>query len=349
MSSFPLAITATGMVTGVGLSAPASCAAIRCAIDNFQETRFMDSGGEWIMGCEVPLEQPWRGRTKLIKMATAAIQECLSGDQKIVPEATPLLLCLSDKERPGRGFDDDNQFFLDLQEELQLQFHPKSRIIAQGHVSIAVALKHARELIQELKVSHVLIAATDSLLVGPTLEYFEDKERLLTSQNSNGFIPGEGAAALLVAPVTANQGNQLILTGLGFGVEPAPIDSDEPLRADGLTAAIRDSLTDAGHGESLLEFKITDIAGEQYHFKEASLAFSRVDRTKRQEFDIWHPADCVGEVGVVIGVVMIAVLKAACEKAYTKGNHILAHVGNDEGKRASMIFAWRASGGSHGQ
>jgi 3-oxoacyl-[acyl-carrier-protein] synthase-1 len=343
MSGFPLAITATGMVTGVGLCAPASCAAIRCAIDNFQETRFMDSGGEWIMGCEVPLEQPWRGRTKLIKMATAAIQECLSGDQKIVPKATPLLLCLSEKDRPGRVFEDDNQFFLDLQEELQLQFHPKSRIIAQGHVSIAVALKHARELIQELKVSHVLIAATDSLLVGPTLAYFEDKERLLTSQNSNGFIPGEGAAALLVEPVTANQGNRLVCTGLWFGVEAAHIDSEEPLRADGLTAAIRESLIDAGHGESLLEFKITDIAGEQYHFKEASLAFSRLDRTKRQEFDIWHPADCVGEMGAVIGLVMIAVLKAACEKAYTKGNHILAHVGNDDGKRSSMIFAWQSS------
>lgn len=305
----------------------------------------MDSGGEWIMGCEVPLEQSWRGRTKLVKMATAAIQECLSGNQKIVPEATPLLLCLSEKERSGRVFDDDNQFFLDLQQELKLQFHPKSRVIAQGHVAIAVALKHARELIQELKVPQVLIAATDSLLVGPTLAYFENKERLLTSQNSNGFIPGEGAAALVVEPVTANQGNRLVCVGLGFGVEQAHIDSDEPLRADGLTAAIRESLTDAGHGESLLEFKITDIAGEQYHFKEASLAFSRLDRTKRQEFDIWHPADCVGEVGVVVGVVMITVLKAACEKSYTKGHHILAHVGNGDGKRASMIFAWLTSEG----
>ena len=46
MSTFPLAITSVGMVTGVGLSAPASCAAIRCGIDNFQDTRFMDSYGE---------------------------------------------------------------------------------------------------------------------------------------------------------------------------------------------------------------------------------------------------------------------------------------------------------------
>lgn len=344
MSGFPLAITGVGMVTGVGLSVPASCAAIRCAIDNFRETRFMDNGGVWMMGCEVPLEEPWRGKTKLIKMAAAAIRECLEGNQKIKPESTPMLLCLSEHERKGRVIDDDNQFFLDLQDELELEFHEKSRVIAKGHVAVAVAMKHARSLIQKLKVKHVLIVATDSLLVGPTLAHYEEYDRLLTSNNSNGFIPGEAGAALVVEPVYAGQENQLVCVGLGFGVEEAHIYSEEPLRADGLTAALKESLSDAGHGESILDFKITDISGEQYYFKEASLAFSRIDRTKRTEFDIWHPADCVGDAGSVLGVVMIAVLKAACEKSYSKGNHILAHLGNDDGKRSSMIFFWQRVG-----
>lgn len=306
----------------------------------------MDSGGEWIMGCEVPLEQPWRGKIKLIKMAAMAIRECFSGNQDVVPQFTPLLLCLSEKDRPGRVFDDDNQFFLDLQDELQLQFHHKSRVIAQGHVSVAVALKHARELIQELNLPHVLIAATDSLLVGQTLAHFEDKERLLTSQNSNGFIPGEGAAALLVESVTAKQGSQLVCYGLGFGIENEHVDSEEPLRADGLTAAIKESLGDAGCEMGDLDFRITDISGDQYYFKEASLVLLRLLRVLKDEFDLWHPADCIGEVGAVMGLIMIAVLKTACEKSYSKGNHILGHLGNDDGKRTSMIYAWQSVGAS---
>lgn len=344
MSGFPLAITGTGMVTGVGLNAPASCAAIRCAIDNFQETRFMDKGGEWIMGSEVPLEQPWRGKIKLIKMAAAAINECLTNNKQIAPKSTPLLLCLSEHERKGRVIDDDNQFFLDLQNELGMEFHEKSRILAEGHVAVAVALKHARQLLQEYNVKHVLVAATDSLLVAPTLSHYEENERLLTSQNSNGFIPGDAGAALVVEPVYARQESHLICHGLGFGVEKAHVYSEEPLRADGLTSAIKESLRDAGCGENILQFKITDISGEQYSFKEASLAFSRIDRTKRLEFDIWHPADCVGEVGAGIGVMIIAVLKSACEKGYSKGDHILAHLGNDDGKRSSMIFTWQTAG-----
>lgn len=337
------------MVTGVGLTAPASCAAIRCAIDNFQETRFMDSGGEWLLGCEVSLGQPWRGKAKLLKMAALAVRECLEGHKHINPESTPLLLCLSEHERKGRVIDDDNQFFLDLQDELGLKFHEQSCVVARGHVAVAVALKQARVLIQELHVTHVLIAATDSLLVGPTLAHYEGHERLLTSNHSNGFIPGEAGAALVVeSSRRSTQKNRLVCHGLGFGKEKAHVYSEEPLRADGLVAAIKESLGDAGCGESVLDFKITDISGEQYYFKEASLAFSRIDRTKREEFDIWHPADCIGDVGAVLGLVMIAVIKAACEKGYTKGHHILAHVGDDDGTRSSMIFFWEMAGSNNG-
>jgi len=342
----PLAITGAGMVTGVGLSAPASCAAIRCAIDNFQETRFMDSGGEWIMGCEVALEQPWRGRTKLIKMAASAITEVLQGNADILPEKTPLLLCLAEQTRPGRVFDDDNQLFLDLQAELDLEFHEKSRVIAGGHVSVAVAFKHARELIHRLGVKHIIVAATDSLLVGPTLAHYEENERLLTSNNSNGFIPGEAGAALVVESPAGKTGGYLCCEGLGFGVEKAHVESEEPLKAEGLTVAIKESLADAGCEMGDLDFRITDSSGEQYHFKEASLALSRTLRKRKEEFDIWHPADCVGEVGSAQGAIMLSVLKAACEKDYSKGHRMFAHVGNDDGKRSSMVFVW-TSGDKH--
>jgi 3-oxoacyl-[acyl-carrier-protein] synthase-1 len=304
----------------------------------------MDQGGEWIMGCEVPLEQPWRGKTKLIKMAAAAINECLSNNKRIVPKETPLLLCLSEHERIGRIIDDDNQFFLDLQEDLGMEFHEKSRVIARGHVAVAVALKHARQLLQEFNVKQVLIAATDSMLVAPTLAHYEEHERLLTSQNSNGFIPGEAGAALVVEPVYAKQGHQLICHGLGFGAEKSHVYSEEPLRADGLTDAIKESLNDAGCETGDLDFRITDISGEQYYFKEASLVLLRLLRKRKEEFDIWHPADCIGEIGAVMGLVIIAVLKTACEKEYSKGHRIVAQLGNDDGKRSSMIFDWQTLG-----
>ncbi|HRB82489.1 MAG TPA: hypothetical protein PK614_09555, partial [Nitrospira sp.] len=95
-------ILASGMVTGIGLNAQASCAAIRCGITNFAETRFMDKGGEWIIGCSVPLAEPWRGRAKLLRLIVPAIQECLGSVKNISVNEIPLLLCLAEKTRPGR-------------------------------------------------------------------------------------------------------------------------------------------------------------------------------------------------------------------------------------------------------
>lgn len=337
----PLAITATGLVTGVGLSAPATCAAIRSAIDNFQETRFMDKGGEWILGCEVPMEKPWRGRTKLIKMAAAAISEILQSRPEIKTAETPLLLCLAEHSRPGRIINDDTRFFLDLQEEVGVEFSDQSLVIAAGHVAVAVAFKHAREMIHQLGVKHILVAACDTMLVAPTLAHYEKGERLLTSENSNGFIPGEAGAALLVEPDHNSAQGVLKCEGLGFAVETATVDSEEPFRAEGLTAAIKDSLQDAGCDMGDLDFRICDISGEQYYFKEAALALSRTLRKRKEEFDIWHPADCVGEVGSAQGLIMLAILKTACEKDYSKGFRMFAHMGNDDGKRSCLVLAWR--------
>lgn len=345
MSALPITIGRTGLVTGVGLETAATCAAIRGAIDNFQQTGFRDASGEWLMGCEVPLAQPWRGEKKLLKMAARAVAQCLAGFDRADCEATPLLLCLPEADRPGRLVPDDSRFFEALENELGLRFHARSSLIAQGHVSVAVALLQARQLIAEVRVPRVLVAAVDSMLAGATLADCEARDRLLTSENSDGFIPGEGAAALLVEPLRAQARPQLVCRGLGFALEHAHIDSEEPLRADGLTEAIRQSLSDAACGESILDFKIIDASGGQYAFKEATLAFGRLDRTKRSEFDVWHPADCIGEVGAPIGAVMIAVLKAACEKAYSRGDNALLHLGNDDGRRAAMVFSWHAGGG----
>ena len=97
-----------------------------------------------------------------------------------------------------------------------------------------------------------------------------------------------------------------------------------------------------------LDFRITDLSGEQYYFKEASLALSRTLRKRKEEFDIWHPADCIGEVGSALSAIMLTVIKFACEKEYSKGNNILAHLGNDDGKRSSMILLWHMESDSNG-
>ena len=326
----PIAIVASGLVTGVGLDAPSSCAAIRAAIDNFEETRFMDAGGEWIQGCEVLLEQPWRGTRKLAKMLSMALRECAE-DGAVELANTPIILCLAEMERPGRLDELSKRVFVETREELGIQKFRAFNFVEHGRVGGLVALRQARAMLYQGLAEQVIVAGVDSLLSAPALRVYEEQDRLLTSVNSNGFIPGEGAAAVLVEKPKVNGDKQLLCTGLGFGVEVATIGSELPLRADGLVSAITESLGEAGAKMEDLDFRMVDVSGEHYWFKESSLALLRTLHVPQEEFDIWHPADCIGEVGAAIGTAMLIVAKFACKKEYSKGQNILLHFSNSNG------------------
>jgi 3-oxoacyl-[acyl-carrier-protein] synthase-1 len=332
-----LAVLASGMMTGVGLNAPASCAAIRCGINNVQETRFMDKGGEWINGSMVPLEKPWRGLEKLKYLVVPAVRVCLTPLKNYRTEHIPLFLCVAEKERPGRLAGLDEQFLVEVQRELGETFHPQSCIIAEGRVGPVIAIKKAMELIGYNQISHCIVAGVDSFLVAGTLSAYMDKLRLLTSDNSNGFIPGEAGAAVLLGNAASAA---MTVQGIGFGMEKAAIESEEPLRADGLVQAVKEALTAAGLNMADIDFRITDANGEQYKFKEATLALTRILRERKEEFDIWHPVDCVGEIGAATVPVVIGVAEAAIRKQYAPGNNILCHFGNDDGRCAAVIVTF---------
>jgi len=335
----PVSILASGMVTGVGLNAPASCAAIRCGITNFAETRFIDKGGEWIIGCSVPLAEPWRGRAKLLRLVVPVIQECLASVRITAVKEVPLLLCLAEGTRPGRLDGLDSSMIGEVEAALGVRFHPRSGTVEQGKVGGLGAMKEARRLFAEEGISLCLIAGVDSFLVASTLAAYEEKNRLQTSKNSDGFIPGEAGAAVLVSHGSKPNILTLSCLGIGFGQERATVESGDPLKADGLVTAIRGALSDAGRTMGDMDYRITDLSGEQYGFKEASLALSRTLRTRKERFDLWHPADCIGEVGAAIVPCMLGVLHAATRKDYVPGKNALCHVANDAGERACMIVS----------
>jgi 3-oxoacyl-[acyl-carrier-protein] synthase I len=338
MSALPLAVINTGVVSAVGLSALATCAAIRAKVTNSSETRFVDSAGEWITACRVPLEGPWAGATKLSTMAAMAIEECLRDVPRRERPQIPLLLCVAERSRPGRLPGLDDRLPRNIGEQLGVRWSDQSTVIALGRAGVGVALQQARRLVYESNSPFVIIAGADSLLTWPQLCFFEQNDRLLTASNSNGFIPGEAAGALLIGRPA--QEPQLVCTGIGLGVEKATIGSGEPLRADGLVQALRAALAEADCALHELDLRITDVSGEQYYFKEAALALGRVMRQRKEEFDIWHAAECTGEIGAAAGPVALATADAACRKAYVPGHNILFHASSDGGERTAAILRY---------
>lgn len=330
-----VAILKAGMVTPLGFTAPASCAAMRATIDAFSETRFMFDGA-WLIGAQVPFTEGWRGREKVLRMAVPAIQECLSDLPPKSLKRVPLLLCLPEADRPGRLTGLDTILLREIEARLQVEFGPQSAVFAEGRIGGVKAMERAGQLLAG-GIPACVVAGVDSLLVGRTLDAYHEAGRLLTEANSNGFIPGEAAAAVLVGP-SSSPGSRVMCRGLGYGSEPAPILSEEPLRADGLREAILNAFQDASATWADIDYRITDANGEQYWFKEAALALTRTMRVRKAEMDLWHPADCIGEIGAAVVPCVLGVALFADMKRYAPGPGVLCHFSAEGPDRGVLVL-----------
>lgn len=331
-----VAVAGYGMVTSVGLNAPASAAAIRAGVSNASETTFIDWGGQRIVGHAASLDIP-AGRARLVRMIAMAIDECVADSAPRAASGLPLVLCVAEPGRPGRMERLDESLIAEIGGELGVRFAATSRVVAEGHVGGLIGAQYARSLIQDAKADAVVVAGVDGYLSWPTLSAFETRHRLLTSKNSNGFIPGEAAGAVLITAPRA--GAAALCAGVGFAIENATIESGEPLRGSGLAQAIRAAAADADCSVDRFDFRICDVSGEQYYFKETALALARLVREPREEAELWHPADCIGEIGAAAGPVALALAATAFGRGYAPGPTLLCHFSSDDGKRAATFLS----------
>jgi 3-oxoacyl-[acyl-carrier-protein] synthase I len=343
-----LAIKASGMVTAVGLSAPASLSAIRAGIRNVNQTNLWDpESGTYLAAGKASLPHWWVGLGKLADLASPAIRECLEAAKPLPAQSIPVLLGLAAVDRPFRMPDLDTEIMPQIEHRLGFRLHPASRVIPRDHVSAVVALHEAGDLIGNRKTSAVIVAAVDSLLHHDLKDYYLSQRRLLTPTNSNGFSLGEAGSAVLVTPAGENAQEELQVRGLGLSREKATIESDGPLRAEGIVQAIREALEKGGVTYQDLHYRITDLNGEHYKFKEMVLARMRFrKRPNPKLFDVWHPIEYIGDVGAAIGPIVLAWALHANQKGYAIGPTVLCTLGNDNGERAAIVLRY-SSGGNH--
>jgi 3-oxoacyl-[acyl-carrier-protein] synthase I len=339
--SAPIDIVSIGMVTAVGLDAPSSCAAMRARLDGFQETRFIGPSGDWLVGAPVSLPRNWIGEKRMARLAAGAICEAFEA----VPQArgqTALILCLAEEDRPGRPVRDNAGLLRRITEIVEVEPHSRSRIVSHGRPSGHVALDQARKLLATGACPYVMIAGVDSYLSTLTIAHYLAERRLLTPDNPNGFIPGEAAAAVLCAPAADGP---LRLFGLGLAREEAYIynPADLPLRGDGMTEAYRGALEQAGTTMAGVEYRIGDLIGEQYFFKQTALAHLRLERGRSAFQDLWSPAEMVGNIGAAVVPLMTGWALAAAEKGYAPGSPMLVEASSDDGACGAAVFRARAA------
>jgi 3-oxoacyl-[acyl-carrier-protein] synthase-1 len=336
------------MVTGLGFNAPATFAALRAGISAVSELPWSDyDTGKPLRGARVLLPQWWEGVGKLADLLAPAVLECLRAAEPERPESIPLLIGVADPGRPGRTAGLEQRLLDEIEFRLGVSSHPASRVFPGSQVGCAYALLRASELLSAGKAAACVVAGVDSYLQQATLDGYKEQRRLMTGKNSNGFFPGEAGCALLVVPAGRVTRDEVRIVGFGTAQEPATIAGTAPLRATGMTQAVKEALLMSGVAFQDISLRITDLSGEHYKFKEALIVLTRLDRGVRETpLELWHPIEYVGEIGAAIIPCLLGWTLHAQQFGYAKGPLTLCHVGSDAGHRAAMVLKYETARGS---
>lgn len=355
-----LGVLRTGVACAVGLSAAQACAAIRSAIDRFEESSFRDVQGEPILAAQAPLHLldpahgddhdddrgvQLSGASRCARLFERALEDCL-GDRAAgndsLDDPSPALdtvVLLTLLPSPGRaGVPEHLEAALDaVRERRGWRFHAHSRVFRHDRASLAYAVAHATALLSREAGLSVLIVGVDSLINAGAINHYLRRDRLQTDGNSNGFIPAEAAAAVWLAQAAGP--GQLTIRACERALETITVlDTERKSRFEALPQASAAALACAGCAMHQIDARLVSASGEEYFFEELAMVLARTLREHRSTIALWHPADCIGEVGAAIGPLLLAVAHDAITKGYAPGPRFLIELSNDDGDRAALVL-----------
>lgn len=340
-------ICGVGARTPLGLNAASSAAAVRGAISAVGVHPFWKDkvGKGFSVGRDAHINEQLQDcieRAK--KLAATAMAEVLELKQLDV-RALPIFLALP-QPRPGlpehyahsisqfvstyRGYGQDPVF-----------------VYPHGHAAGIMALQAASQKIAAGEIEIALVVAVDSYINPETLEWLDDTGRLMSSVNRNGFPPGEGAAACLVATrsVAHRLGLNVLaqLEAAATAVEPHPITSETVSIGQGLSAVIKDIINRMPQ-QQLISVTYCDLNGERYRNEEFGYTLLRTQHAFRDAHDYLTPADCWGDMGAATGILFIILAVQSKLRGYAKGPLPICWAGSDSGHRSAVLLNLTAEG-----
>ena len=331
-----LNVAGVGIVSPVGLSARQTSAAVRAGLSNFAELKgIVCSTGEPVIAAEVPyrLFSP----TKLNDLAMRALVEAIRDANPPRGTALHVAIVTAERSRPGQPVDVET-LQADVIELLEDSHDLRFALYPYGHAGAGAAIAELAETLNQSNCMGLIVAA-DSLLSLLSLQHLERHGRLKSGHRVRGLIPGEAAAALVVAPVTYSpiRGSDdpcCRVAGIGTAMEPNPVGSEAPCLGEGLTTAIDAALASTEWRGLGIDRVFCDLNGEGYRTHEWML----VMRRSLQHRSLAHPADCIGDVGAASLPMSIGLAVSEIRRSGGPLERVMAWASSDEGLRSAVCL-----------
>ncbi|RZI55372.1 MAG: hypothetical protein EOP37_28300 [Rubrivivax sp.] len=350
----PLRVVASGVCCALGYELAAAGPAIAANLDAFATAGFLTDTGLPIPIAALPADRLW-GASRLAHWAAWAIRDCMKSACVDLPEDAQIAMarsCALLLLTPSAEALEERDIAVDRLPEavgqlLGLTFSSASRVLPLGEAGLATVLDQASALLSHAPEGRVLVVSVDSLIDTQVIERMIEDERLrVPGAAHDGFTPGEAAGAVLLESaespmrVVPRGTAEFRILGWGQAREAARWDNGVPNRSQGLTAAVRAALSVSGIGVKDIDYRLSDQNGETFLAREAANAVTRlmVDSSPDHAPVLITLADKLGDVGVSVGVVAVAVLHYfAVHDDFRPGQRGLIHLAQDDGLRCALV------------
>jgi 3-oxoacyl-[acyl-carrier-protein] synthase-1 len=344
--STDVVVVSTGLMCSVGLTTKEVAAAARAKTMRFEDSPVFDHRFNPVAAALVPddalppLREPVAAIPSLpsrvlrmLRLATMPLRECaapLGGAPAALFLALPETVTTVDLD-PARF-----ATWLALQVP---DVCSAARTFANrdGRAGGLFAIGEAVDAISTGRAEFAIAGGVDTYLDLFVLGTLNAEGRVKSPTTLDGFVPGEGAAFVLLTSPAAAAARGLLplgrLSPVARGHEAGHLYSDQPYRGDGLTATIRSLLTRAGSLPPVEEV-YSAMNGESHWGKEWGVAFLRNRAAFAEGHAVTHPADCYGEIGAASGPMLVALAALGIRAGKTR-SPALVYASSDRGPRAA--------------
>lgn len=360
--SLGVALTATGLVTSVGHTAAAACAAIRAGVTRPRGTRELS-----VLDLETQDTVPLLGHP--VHLVTEGFHKtgrwmCLSRiclGEMIAASGVPrgashefwgrAALVAVTRELDSQLFPIDDD--ADLRAHVTAGFlRPLCRAmdlpIAEGNivlmpvgsVGMAEALTVVAAQLESNVIDRAIIVGVDSWFDPVLIGKASSMRRLKTADVPVGFVPGEAAACVLVETVASARRRRASILGafdgMGVGRELGdPIDSPRAL-GSGLTAALANVLE-----QPPAQFRgdlVLDLNGESWRAQQWGVTAARLGQ-RLAHAKVHLPCVSIGDIGAASGPVGVCMALEAFRRGWARTDSALVVTNSDTGGSACMRIA----------
>ena len=346
-SELSMQVVGLGATTAVGRDVWSTAAAVRAGVAGFQRHGFMvDDVGRPLTVAAMPGVGDDRSVAQRMSLALESVideaTKMVTGSRS--PSSLQLVVNLP-SARPGLPVD----LAMQVKRMIDSAFPGRFRQVAVGaggHAGGLVALTTARSWLADDPTAAVVVAGVDSYLDPDMLEWLDRTGQLHGAGRRNnawGFVPGEGAGAIVLmragaSDVADTEGTSFgRVLSVGVGSEERLIGTGEVCTGTGLTRAVRLALGELPVSETLSDV-YCDMNGEPYRADEYAFVVARTSERFASASAFQAPADCWGDVGAASGPLLLALACVAGVKRYARGGRALVWASSVRGERAAVVI-----------